>query len=374
MTKYANSEEGVRIQHLEQENEFLLTHLHHAQEELERQVLFNRRQEQKITSRLDPITVSPVFVAPDLSLFAKLTDLLGWTSKRKVAAIQQSGCFDCDWYLSQYPDVADSGLDPIRHYLRFGAKEKRNPSEAFDTAWYLGRYPDVAKNGMNPLLHYIKLGQSEGRQPASHQQPGANIGLVAQAMQKLTSRIEEQFQEIETLVVMRDQQATLVAERQSQLEALAQAHALLEADKAALTEQRDAQEQALAALSQERDQARAEAADRQLGIERLQSEQTELEQQLFAGQSQIEALIQTRNQQASLAAERQSRIETLTQERAVLVAEKQALSEQRSSLEGELAAITQEQNERQQQLEKESLLADRQLAEIKQWLLSEAHV
>lgn len=77
--------------------------------------------------------------------------------------IRQSGLFNEDWYLKSYPDVADSGIDPILHYLEFGAKECRNPSPEFDTYWYQTRHPDVAEAGMNPFLHYLEFGQKEGR-------------------------------------------------------------------------------------------------------------------------------------------------------------------------------------------------------------------
>jgi hypothetical protein len=56
-------------------------------------------------------------------------------------------------------------MDPVDHFLRFGAAELRNPGPGFDTAGYLKRYPDVAEAGLNPLLHYITHGKSEGRSP-----------------------------------------------------------------------------------------------------------------------------------------------------------------------------------------------------------------
>lgn len=79
--------------------------------------------------------------------------------------LRQSEVFDGAWYLAQYPDVANAGMDPVDHFLRFGAAELRNPSPGFDTAGYLKRYPDVAEAGLNPLLHYITHGKSEGRSP-----------------------------------------------------------------------------------------------------------------------------------------------------------------------------------------------------------------
>jgi len=50
--------------------------------------------------------------------------------------IRNSGLFDVDYYLARYPDVADSGLDPIDHYLRIGAALGYNPNPLFDTYHY----------------------------------------------------------------------------------------------------------------------------------------------------------------------------------------------------------------------------------------------
>ena len=83
-----------------------------------------------------------------------------------VQIINDSGLFDTQWYLKQYPDIAnnpESAKNPVLHYLQLGGFEGRNPSEEFDTLWYLEQYEDVALEGFNPLIHYILHGKSEGR-------------------------------------------------------------------------------------------------------------------------------------------------------------------------------------------------------------------
>ena len=55
-----------------------------------------------------------------------------------------SGTFDRDYYLRQYPDVLASGLEPIDHYLKYGAKERRNPNAMFDALYYLAKNTDVS--------------------------------------------------------------------------------------------------------------------------------------------------------------------------------------------------------------------------------------
>ena len=53
-----------------------------------------------------------------------------------VALVRDSGLFDEDWYRQTYPDVEQSGLGAIEHYLTIGAREGRNPGPLFDTAYY----------------------------------------------------------------------------------------------------------------------------------------------------------------------------------------------------------------------------------------------
>ena len=83
--------------------------------------------------------------------------------RKHAKFLEKSGQFDKEWYLNRYPDVAQSGMDPIWHYLRFGYLEGRNPSPLFDTRYYMTTYPDVAKASINPFVHYLKHGMNEGR-------------------------------------------------------------------------------------------------------------------------------------------------------------------------------------------------------------------
>ena len=85
---------------------------------------------------------------------------------RDMRLIAASGLFNSEWYLEQNPDVAKAGVNPLRHYLRRGAIEGRDPNPFFDSDWYLERNPDVAKAGINPLRHYLRRGATEGRDPS----------------------------------------------------------------------------------------------------------------------------------------------------------------------------------------------------------------
>ena len=80
-----------------------------------------------------------------------------------VKVIANSGLLNREYYLNKYPDIQETGMDPVLHYVRYGAREGRDPSLSFSTSFYLTASPDVAKSGVNPLYHYIKFGQFEGR-------------------------------------------------------------------------------------------------------------------------------------------------------------------------------------------------------------------
>ncbi|MFW2446056.1 MAG: glycosyltransferase [Qipengyuania pacifica] len=77
--------------------------------------------------------------------------------------VRQSGFFDEDWYLREYPDVARQDIGALEHFVWLGGKLKRDPGPLFSTEAYLAAYPDVENAGILPLLHYIQYGKSEGR-------------------------------------------------------------------------------------------------------------------------------------------------------------------------------------------------------------------
>ena len=79
--------------------------------------------------------------------------------------VRQSGLFDAEWYRSRNPDVAASGLDPLRHYVEFGASEGRAPGPGFDPDWYVRSYPETLAGGHDPLAHFIRYGAKAGYLP-----------------------------------------------------------------------------------------------------------------------------------------------------------------------------------------------------------------
>nr|MEA2799504.1 hypothetical protein [Phenylobacterium sp.] len=77
-----------------------------------------------------------------------------------------STAVDGAFYRAVNPDLAGSGLDPIRHYVLSGWREGRDPAPWFSTRAYVEAYPEVVKAGWNPLHHYLTLGRREGREIA----------------------------------------------------------------------------------------------------------------------------------------------------------------------------------------------------------------
>jgi O-antigen biosynthesis protein len=81
--------------------------------------------------------------------------------------ILESGLFDGKYYLSTYADVASANVDPLSHFINYGWKEGRNPSEHFETNFYLETYSDVKESKVNPLTHYVRFGKKEERKKSS---------------------------------------------------------------------------------------------------------------------------------------------------------------------------------------------------------------
>jgi glycosyltransferase involved in cell wall biosynthesis/FMN phosphatase YigB (HAD superfamily) len=71
------------------------------------------------------------------------------------SVIQQSGLFDRVYYLSENTDVNSAGIDPIGHYLLYGADEGRNPSANFNTTEYIVQNLNITEKTINPLVHYV---------------------------------------------------------------------------------------------------------------------------------------------------------------------------------------------------------------------------
>jgi hypothetical protein len=74
--------------------------------------------------------------------------------------------FDPAVYLTQAGQTAQD-QPALLHYLERGWREGLRPHPLFDPAWYLERYPDVAETGVEPLSHFVMVGGAERRDPSA---------------------------------------------------------------------------------------------------------------------------------------------------------------------------------------------------------------
>ena len=78
-----------------------------------------------------------------------------------LKVIRDSLLFDEKWYREQHG--FGEYLDSAGHYLSVGWKKGWDPSPFFSGEEYLKLYPEVRESGMNPLLHFELSGFAEGR-------------------------------------------------------------------------------------------------------------------------------------------------------------------------------------------------------------------
>lgn len=169
---------GTRINELVKQNEALessinerfreLATMTRHTEQLTRDLQQKEQQLQKAKDRAQNLkqTVSWKLTAPVRALgrtFKENPTATPAVSMSNAERIATSGLFDELWYLHRYPEVADSGLSAIEHFIQIGADKGYSPSALFDTHWYLQTYADVAQGSINPLLHYILHGKAEQR-------------------------------------------------------------------------------------------------------------------------------------------------------------------------------------------------------------------
>ena len=74
--------------------------------------------------------------------------------EENIELIRKSKYFNEKYYLLECPKVKG---DPCRHYYYYGWKDGKSPSFEFSNNFYLKNYKDVEDAGINPLLHYLKF-------------------------------------------------------------------------------------------------------------------------------------------------------------------------------------------------------------------------
>lgn len=77
--------------------------------------------------------------------------------------IECTELFDNEYYYRQCPELRGTGRDPLDHYLREGVSNELYPNKYFIPREYRSLNKDVAEAGIEPFFHYIKYGAIEGR-------------------------------------------------------------------------------------------------------------------------------------------------------------------------------------------------------------------
>lgn len=93
--------------------------------------------------------------------------------------LKRSVLFDEDYYRGTNPDVEQAGMDPVCHYLEFGASQGRNPGPLFCEVAYRNIHEDVRAAGMPGLVHFERFGRSEGKLAPSELEHLLGLSLTA---------------------------------------------------------------------------------------------------------------------------------------------------------------------------------------------------
>lgn len=107
--------------------------------------------------------------------------------------------FDSGWFAERHPEAADN---PLLFFLRHPNRASLDTSPLFSATTYLRRYPEVAESDIEPLRHFLTVGRDEGRD-ASPSSKGAvfrprakTTHSRASAARPLTSEALTQAQKI----------------------------------------------------------------------------------------------------------------------------------------------------------------------------------
>jgi len=84
----------------------------------------------------------------------------------EAALLRACPLFDPAWYIASVPEVAESGADPLLHFLLTGGPAGRDPGPWFETAAYVQANPDAAAERI-PLLHAIRTGVASPPDPGA---------------------------------------------------------------------------------------------------------------------------------------------------------------------------------------------------------------
>ncbi len=71
--------------------------------------------------------------------------------------------FNSGWYLQEYTDVRDAGVDPLEHFIDYGMDEGRSPTPLFSSQWYCSQCTSV--DGLGAFEHFLTFGSQRNIDP-----------------------------------------------------------------------------------------------------------------------------------------------------------------------------------------------------------------
>lgn len=84
------------------------------------------------------------------------------TPARQALTLVLFGLFDSEYYRSTYPDIVETGADPLMHYVEFGDREGRWPNAHFNPQTYRSHFKAHDLQSFGALYHYAVLGETVG--------------------------------------------------------------------------------------------------------------------------------------------------------------------------------------------------------------------
>jgi len=122
-----------------------------------------RKEMERIQGHLEAVLAE---FAPLKSEVVKLRTEHGLANQLKhLNVIAKSGLFDAKFYGSQSGKMGLWKSQLLKDYVVRGEQAGLAPSPLFDPSFYAASYPDVVESGMGLLMHFIVAGKKEGRLP-----------------------------------------------------------------------------------------------------------------------------------------------------------------------------------------------------------------
>ncbi|MNS06468.1 Glycosyl transferases group 1 [compost metagenome] len=116
--------------------------------------------------------------------------------RAKILVDESLDGFDAEYYARSYAELRGLGGDLIRHYIKVGWVEGRNPSADFDTFYYRRVVSGATHPDLCPLVHYRDYGAAT-KAPRNRVEAleGASFAIDANALINALPELREEFDE-----------------------------------------------------------------------------------------------------------------------------------------------------------------------------------